>query len=201
MAKKGDTMYVRKGMRKGTVLNKLNNGWYMLQFEDGSKNRFPPSMLTAEGPKEEEKAAEPAEAAAPTPQSGQAAPAAPPQVPTVVANQPPANTYPTYTQQPQATIPDWGRRQSFRVKLPAPNSQVAGVCQWMSQIGFGHHTKDAQTNLVDGWSLRYLQHAADKSTPKDFAQIVRQHFPRMAIGEISSLGGRLMYNPATNAWI
>merc|ERR550534_2845522 len=197
-------MYVRKGMKKGTVLNKLNNGWYMLQFADGSKNRFPPSMLTSDGPAEEAKAAEPAAAQAPPPvQAAPAAVAVRQQMPPVIANQPPPNTYQTYQHQhvPQATMPDYGRRQSFRVKLPAPNAHTADICQWMGQIGFGHHAKDAQTNLVDGWSLRYLQHAAEKSTPKEFAQYVRQHFPRMAIGEISSLGGRLMYNPATNAWI
>jgi len=192
-------MWVRKGMRKGTVLTRLNNGWYMLQFEDGSKNRFPPSMLTDKGPIEEEKAVEtPAATQPPVPPAAAqpvAAATTMPPAPVQTYQAPPASVNNVM----QPAVPTYANYQSSR-KLPEPTAGVGAVQQWLNQNGFGQHIKDAQDNYVDGWSFRYLQHMARTGTPKEFAQIMRQHFPRMTIGQISSMGGRLLYKPGESAW-
>jgi len=190
--------WVRKGMKKGKVLNRLNNGWFMLQFEDGSKNRYPPSMLTDQGPKEEEKAVDTPAAAQPSAQP-QAAPQPVVAAPTMQSAVPQTYQPPVFQQNTmQPAQPVFANYQDR--KLPAPTAGVQEVQQWLTQNGFGHHVKDAQDYRVDGWSFRYLQHMARTSTPKEFSMIMRQHFPRMTIGQISSMGGRLLYKPGESAW-
>jgi len=181
-------------MKKGTVLNRLNNGWIMLQFEDGTKNRFPPNLLTDQGPKEEEKAVEQPKPAQPAASQPVAA-AAPPQPPVQSYQQPPAFV----NQIMQPAQPLFTNYDSNR-KLPEPTAGVGEVQQWLNTNGFGKHMKDAAEHHIDGWSFRYLQHLARTSTPKEFAQIMRTHFPRMTIGQISSMGGRLLYKPGESVW-
>merc|ERR1719204_1608199 len=171
----------------------MNNGWFMLEFEDGSKNRYPPNLLTSEGPKEEEKAVEQPAAAQPA-AAPPAASAAPPA---------PAQAYPTppafVNNVMQPVQPLFTNYDSNR-KLPEPTAGTGEVQQWLNKNGFGKHMKDAHEHRIDGWSFRYLQHIARTSTPKDFAQIMRTHFPRMTIGQISSMGGRLLYKPGESVW-
>jgi len=194
-------MWLRKDMKKGKVLTRLNNGWIMLQFEDGTKNRYPPSMLTDKGPKDEVKEKE-TPAAVPA-----AAPVAAAPVQAAAAAQPPPPVQ-QYAQQPvyqnnavQPAAPMFPNFPSDgNMKLPEPNAGVGEVQQWLSNNGFGNFVKDAQSHSINGWSFRYLQHIAKSSTPKEFGQIMRHHFPRMTIGQISSMGGRLLYKPGETTW-
>jgi len=198
-SKPSNVMWLRKGMKKGKVLTRLNNGWIMLEFEDGKKNRYPPSMLTDKGPQDEEKAAEPPKAApaaaAVAPVQAAALPSQPP---------PPVQQYaqqPVYQNNVVQPVPMFSASQlGHQPKLPEPNAGVGEVQQWLHQNGFGNFVKDAQSHSINGWSFRYLQHVAKTSTPKEFGQIMRHHFPRMTIGQISSMGGRLIYKPGETAW-
>ena len=39
-------MYTRKDNKRGKYISKLNNGWIVLQMDDGTTKRYPPSMVT-----------------------------------------------------------------------------------------------------------------------------------------------------------
>merc|ERR1719193_427069 len=115
-------------MKKGKVLSRMSNGWVMLEFEDGTKNRFPPNLLTAQGPKEEEKAVEQPAAAPPV-----AVSAAPPAAPVQTYQAPPvfANNIMQPAQPAQPLFNDYGS-YGFNRKLPEPTAGVAEVQQWLN---------------------------------------------------------------------
>merc|ERR1719499_521664 len=86
-------------------------------------------------------------------------------------------------------------------RLPAPSASISKVGKWLKKMGFGHHVKDAKKNRIDGWALRYLQDVSRRASPQEYSQYARQHFPKMTIGEISSLGGRLLYKAGVTEWV
>jgi len=186
--------WVKKDMRRGKLISTLNNGWYMLEFEDGKRGRFPPMMVTDQGPAPEEPKKEEPKKKAPAKKAGGDGGSDD-------DYKPPAKEADDDIEEYKMPLERQGSLSIYEYRIPAPSATPNKVAGWLVKMGFQKHAPDAVKNNVDGWALRYLQEVARTAKPQEFSQYCRAHFPKMMIGEVSSLGGRLLYKAGVTEWV
>jgi len=201
--------WLKKDGSKGKFITTMNNGWKMLEFPNGQRKRFPLPLLTREPPagaKEEEpakkddkksggggggkekkeKKEKPKKKKKEESESEES------------DDDKSEESEDERQLERQDSVPNYAPHE---YRLPAPSASTSKVGKWLKKMGFKNHVKDAKKNRIDGWALRYMQDVARRASPQEYSQYARQHFPKMTIGEISSLGGRLLYKAGVTEWV
>lgn len=192
--------YLKKDGQKGKFITTMNNGWKMLEMKDGARKRFPLALLTSTAPagaaeeegKKDDKDGKDGKGDKKKKEKKKKAESSSDE------DEDSSDDDDKSEPEPLKSAPAYGVHE---YRLPAPSASVTKVGKWLKKMGFKHHIKDAKKNRIDGWALRYMQDVARRASPQEYSQYARQHFPKMTIGEISSLGGRLLYKAGVTEWI